>query len=195
MNDAREYEATLPLEDIRYLFATPEPDPFSSAELDVSGIDYLMSDLTGRRKLPERIRVTLVLPQEKIEADLEQKVSTALKRYCLRQMQSSERKARSVRLRGFRALRKGVVVLAVLLALSGLLSSRLFANDGPAVQAIIAALASSLVIAGWVVIWNPIDLFLYEAMPYQRERHIYRLLAETEVSIKPKPASSNVSTE
>ena len=84
MNDAREYEATLPLEDIRYLFATPEPDPFSLAELDVSGIDYLMSDLTGRRKLPERIRLTLVLPPEKIEADLEQKVSAALKRCCHR---------------------------------------------------------------------------------------------------------------
>src|SRR5579871_690952 len=105
MNAAREYEATLPLEDIRYLFAAPEPDPFSSAELDVSGIDYLMSDLTGRRKLPERVRLTLALPPEKIEADLEQKVSTALKRYCLRQMRSSERKARSVRLRGLRALR------------------------------------------------------------------------------------------
>ena len=195
MNDARKYEATLPLEDIRYLFATPEPDPFSPAELDVSGIDYLMSDLTGHRKLPERIRLTLLLPPEKIEANLEQKVSAALKRYCLRQMQSSERKARNVRLRGFRALRKGVVVLAVLLALSGVLSSRLFANDGPAVQAIIAALASSLVIAGWVVIWNPIDLFLYEAMPYQRESHIYRLLAEAEVSIKPRPASSDLFAE
>lgn len=195
MNDAREYEATLPLEDIRYLFATPEPDPFSPAELDVSGIDYLMSDLTGHRKLPERICLTLILPPEKIEANLEQKVSAALKRYCLRQMQSSERKARNVRLRGFRALRKGVVVLAVLLALSGVLSSRLFANDGPAVQAIIAALASSLVIAGWVVIWNPIDLFLYEAMPYQRESHIYRLLAEAEVSIKPRPASSDLFAE
>lgn len=189
MNDAREYDATLPLEDIRYLFATPVPDPFSPAELDVSGVDYLMSDLTGRRKLPEQIRVTLMLPPEQIEADLEQKVSAALKRYCLRQMHSSERKVRSVRARGFRALRKGLVVLAILLALSGVLSSRLFANDGPAVQVIIAALASSLVIAGWVVIWNPIDLFLYEAMPYQRESHIYRLLAEAEVRIKQKPAS------
>jgi hypothetical protein len=40
----------------------------------------------------------------------------------------------------------------------------------------------SLVIVGWVVIWRPIESFLYDGMPLVRRRKLYRRLAASKVT-------------
>ena len=38
-------------------------------------------------------------------------------------------------------------------------------------------LEEGLVVAGWVAMWRPMEIFLYERRPIRRERRIYRRLA------------------
>jgi hypothetical protein len=40
----------------------------------------------------------------------------------------------------------------------------------------------SLVIIGWVVIWRPIEIFLYDWIPLVRRRKLYRRLAASKVT-------------
>ena len=42
-----------------------------------------------------------------------------------------------------------------------------------------------LVIIGWVALWRPMEIFLYDWWPLLRERNLYRHLATAEVVVRP----------
>ena len=41
-----------------------------------------------------------------------------------------------------------------------------------------------LIILGWVALWRPMEIFLYEWWPILRERNLYRHLATAEVVVR-----------
>ena len=45
-------------------------------------------------------------------------------------------------------------------------------------------LQESFVILGWVSIWKPLEMFLYEWLPPDRRRRLFRRLAAAEVVIR-----------
>lgn len=44
-------------------------------------------------------------------------------------------------------------------------------------------LSEGFLIAGWVSLWHPIELLLYEWGPYQRQKQIYELIKEMELKV------------
>ena len=52
-----------------------------------------------------------------------------------------------------------------------------------------AALAEGLLIAGWVAMWRPINIFLYEWWPMRRLARVYAKIAAMEVEVRPPPSS------
>jgi hypothetical protein len=46
-----------------------------------------------------------------------------------------------------------------------------------------ALVPESLVIVGWVVLWRPVEMCLYDWLPVVRRRRLYRRLAESQVTV------------
>ncbi|MET3891383.1 hypothetical protein ABIE41_002459 [Bosea sp. OAE506] len=84
---------------------------------------------------------------------------------------------------GRRAFLIGFVGLALCLGISFALT-KVF--DGPFARIV----QESLVIIGWVVIWRPAEMFLYDWLPLLRRKRLYRRLAEARVSVKTAPPRS-----
>ncbi|MDP3318492.1 MAG: hypothetical protein Q8S58_05130, partial [Bosea sp. (in: a-proteobacteria)] len=59
--------------------------------------------------------------------------------------------------------------------------------DGPFARIV----QESLVIIGWVVIWRPAEMFLYDWLPLLRRRRLYQRLAEARVTVKTQTPGGN----
>lgn len=70
----------------------------------------------------------------------------------------------------------GIAVLALCLLLSWS-ASQYF--DAPFARVI----SESFVIIGWVVIWRPAEIFLYDWLPLVRRRKLYRRLADARIAV------------
>ncbi len=78
-------------------------------------------------------------------------------------------------------LREGRVSLLiglVALAISIFASEAIAAGEGALV-----ILKEGLIVAGWVAMWKPIHLYLYDWWPIRREIRMYRRLAEAPVEV------------
>ena len=51
-----------------------------------------------------------------------------------------------------------------------------------------AVLRESLLIGGWVAMWRPLEVFLYDWWPLWRRRNLYRRLAAATVLVKSSDA-------
>ena len=81
---------------------------------------------------------------------------------------------------GWQCLLIGVVFLAACLTLSQALGGR---QPGK----LWSLLQESLVIGGWVAMWRPMEIYLYEWWPLRRRRRIYDKLGRMPVEIVIQP--------
>jgi hypothetical protein len=86
--------------------------------------------------------------------------------------------ARDLRLL-FRQGRKSLAIGVAFLATCLLLREFLLGSENPLLQLI----AESLLIAGWVAMWRPLDIVLYDWWPLRRLEATYEKLAHMPVEI------------
>ena len=69
----------------------------------------------------------------------------------------------------------------------GFLVVCLFAREllVPSAWAVSRVLAEGLLIAGWVALWGPIDVFLYGWWPIAGRRRLLARLAQIDVEVRP----------
>ncbi len=61
----------LHLEEIKHLFVDPELNPFAYQRLQISGAEEAANYLRTKKRKVDRIRLTIFLPSEQIEPDLQ----------------------------------------------------------------------------------------------------------------------------
>lgn len=180
MSKEQFHEITLHLDDIQYLFADPEPD----SDMFVSGMDYLCSEIKAYPR-QEKFKVTIVLPQGKIADGQEDKTRQKLKRYCSFKIEESHRELIALHRQGVAALLIGLVVLVtcVLLAFGFSLVAQSGANEilKSLSQIITVLFAAS---AGWVALWMPAEIFLYDWWPFRQDMRIYKQIADADLVIR-----------
>jgi hypothetical protein len=71
----------------------------------------------------------------------------------------------------------GLAGLSLCMALIWLLTQ---AFEGPFMRVV----QESLVIVGWVVIWRPAEMFLYDWLPLLRRKTLFRRLADATVTVR-----------
>jgi hypothetical protein len=87
---------------------------------------------------------------------------------------------------GFKALLIGLLMLSICLLLAWYFTYQLPKRP------INRLILESFVILGWVSMWKPIEIFLYEWLPYARRRKLFRRLSDASVTVRPagqRPAS------
>ncbi len=166
------------LRDLRNFFHEPTIDPFAGEDIDISGIDQIMDALKARPDWKRaRFRAVVHLPPS-AEGDTRlPEMPRLLQRYCARQIQYSRRKIAELRIEGSHALRIGLVFLAACLGTSAALQQAVGETS-----LIVRFLVESLVIAGWVALWHPLELLLYSWWPYDQDIKLYEKIEAMELA-------------
>lgn len=169
------------LSDIHNFFQTPEVDPFLGENIEASGIDQLIDTMNARPDSRRIGRIVIHLPEPMIEPNLSARVRTAITNYCDAQIRLDVQKVREIWLEGRRALKIGLVFWAICLSLSLLFEEVIFTR-----HAIGRLFGEGFIIAGWVGLWRPAELLLYDWRPFAREKKRYQEIKAMEVAIVPR---------
>ena len=174
-------DVALALKDPRDLFREPELDPFAGEDNDESGFDRLIDMLRSNEDWRKsEFRLSLTLPAEFAGPDWELRIRRALTRYCDAQIVVARRKLLQVRAEGRRSLRIGGIFLIACLGLAAFAES-VFREGG-----LIATLVvEGLFIAGWVGLWQPVDLLLYAWWPHADEIKLHEKIKRMELVLIP----------
>jgi hypothetical protein len=161
----------------RQLFNTLDPSPFHEKDLDPAAERYLV-DAVEELPLNEDMRLLVHLPEDAITDDLDQHIQTAVQNYFrYRAMVKLHALRRSFR-EGRTALMVGLVFLVScsLLRELALVYGKGFSNE---------MLAEGLLIIGWVALWRPADILLYDWWPLLRRYRLLSKISRLTVEIRP----------
>jgi len=166
----------LKLREMSQLFNTMDPSPFHEKDLDHDAEEFIVS---WAREFPLDEPVALVvhlgvLPQEQ---DPQPMIERAIHHYFRYRVELNRREFRHLMQDGRRSLLTGLVFLAVCLTLS-----RFFLGAGTGTFSTFAR--ESLAIAGWVAMWRPMEIYLYDWWPLRRRERILQKLSQMAVQVR-----------
>jgi hypothetical protein len=164
----------LRLRELAQLFNSMDPSPFVDRDLDADAEEYIMSwarELPAGNDLELVIQLSVPAPPERTAG-----VEDAVRRYFAT-------RAAIKRLEFGQLMRRGRLSLLVgsIFLVSCLLLGELLAKSGSG--AVFAILREGLTITGWVAMWRPLEIYLYDWWPLFEERRRLDLLAKMRVRI------------
>jgi hypothetical protein len=167
---------TLRVREISQLFNTLDPFPFRDRDISPTVDQYIVDwaeDLS--QDLP--IQIVVQLLSRAGEEDRTSDISNAISAWY-----SAKEKSETIAIRAlFRNGRHASLIGITLLAACLFFAWRLSQNyNGPFAH----LMQESFVIIGWVVIWRPVEIFLYDWIPLLRRRKLYRRLAASKVTVQ-----------
>jgi hypothetical protein len=184
MSEDQLREITLPLDDIHDLFADPEP----GSDRFVSGVDTIYSEIrvhTRVHKQPERYKVTIELPREKITEGLLKNTNEKIKRYCQFKVEQSHKELIVLRHQGLDALRRSIWVVLISIGLGIPATTLSQSGVNSVLEGVLLFIALFCALgAGWVAVWMPFEYFLYDGWPFQQDMRVYKQMADADLVIK-----------
>jgi len=160
----------------RQLFDGRDPAPFHERDLDDDAVAYILGAAQEiSRKQPLAIVVTISEePEPRLEPHL---IVEAVRGHFINEGDQVERRLREHVRRGQWFLGVGLTVLVVFLMLAEFTVSL---PAGPLRE----VLREGLVITGWVAMWRPLEVLLYDWWPLIDERRQVRRILDAPVSIR-----------
>lgn len=190
---ARNNEITIPLNDIRHLFLDPDCDPFKDKNLTISGLDYAVKQLR-MKPLPEKIQLNLALSKGAADIDLAD-VKKALRRHCLNIVKDREEDSQYLSWQIGSNFKRAVLPFLIMIIAIGSIMYHMMDERSRLVQILLVLLNNCVIIMGWVLLWIPAEMYLYEAPRVRREIALYRLLADAEIRITQESSKSRQDPE
>jgi hypothetical protein len=162
------------------LFDNRDPAPFRDRDLDPGLVDYLID---GAHELAPAgpLHIVFWLARPCAPGEVEQ----AVQAHFQYEIDRGTRVRRRAVGTGWIALAIAAVVVVILVALSELVARAIPGTLG-------TGLKEALVISGWVLMWRPMELLVYDGIPWRRERKILRALRDAKVDVRagePPPAA------
>lgn len=160
----------------RQLFDTRDPAPFRERDLDAAAVDYL---LAAAQEIPRKRPLAIVVtvseePEPHLSRDV---IVEAVRGHFTHEAEQVERRLREHVRRGQMILGVGLTVLVVFLTLAEFTTSL---PEGPLRE----ILREGFVITGWVAMWRPLEVLLYDWWPHIDERRRIRRILDAPVSIR-----------
>jgi hypothetical protein len=177
MADDRFTRVTISVDDPIELFRMHEFDPFTDDVDSVSSLAQL-AQLPHLIKTISTTELYILLPKERVTPQTQAQVRHALGRYCDHMVAEARRKLVALRWVGLRTMALGLAIFGISLAASTAVGRLLWIPEGLRVLA-----SESLVVAGWVVIWQPVDSFVQGWWPHWEEERTFRALGGVRLSV------------
>ncbi|MCJ7537507.1 MAG: hypothetical protein MUO57_18435 [Anaerolineales bacterium] len=173
------------LNGIDELFQEPDFDPFNPTSRCESGMADLFNQ-TQDISSKEPLQIVISLPDDAVEPEMENKIISAIKRYCEVKIIHSDREIREIRKQGMRDLRWAIVISVILL-----LGAYLITQLTSLPEILIYLVSTGAGIIAWVTLWPPLDSLLYEWSPYRQTKLRYQLLFSAQIILKYQVSSSS----
>ena len=173
----------LRLRELAQLFNSMDPSPFVDRDLDRDAEEFIVG---WARELPATHEFELVVHLAEVPpADRAAGAENAVHRYFASRAELKGRELRQLLRRGRISLLAGLLFLGGCYGL-GLLLGIMFDRLGGGAFSPLAK--EGLVIVGWVAMWRPLEIFLYDWWPVHEERTLFRRLARMSVRLVPPAA-------
>ena len=163
------------IRELAQLFNVMDPSPFHEKELDVDAEEFIVG---WAQELPEGGPISLLVHLERVPADSDPQalIAEAIQHYFEYKAEVTRRRLAHLTREGWQDLLRGILFLGVCVFLAHLLV--VFQSM------FMSIFRESLLIPGWVAMWRPMELFLYERWPLQNQRMLYHKLAAMPVTVK-----------
>ena len=167
---------TVRVGELRQFFDSIDPAPFRERDLDPKVENFIVE---WAREVPREVPLSLRVC---IEGTAMPTVDNAVVMDAVHQFFSYRATSTNRRLKrlfgeGRISLFIGLLAVAGFTGLSQLVAQRMTSGFGE-------ILREGLAIAGWVAMWRPIEIFLYEWWPIRREQRLYARLSTLPVLVE-----------
>jgi hypothetical protein len=166
------------LKELSQLFDSLDPSPFSEKDLDPKAERYIIDSY---REMPARAVKSLVihLDQPAGASEPESVIADAIHEHFARQSRHLRQQLRLLVRRGLVSLGIGLAFLAAVFGISTAVTRLM--GESP----LAPLFEQGLLIVGWVAMWRPLEIFLYDWWPVAGERRMHERLSVMEVRLVP----------
>jgi hypothetical protein len=172
--------------ELRLLFNPIDPSPPAEKDLEAKAEEFIVSWARSlRRDARLALQIDVDKPDVPAQADV---VGQATHQFFRQRSLSASRRLRQLFRVGRTSLIIGVAFLALAVTLAGLV------NRALGETAFAALIRESMVIGGWVAMWRPLEIFLYDWWPILAERKLYDRLSAMPVNVRFRAATTETSS-
>lgn len=165
----------LRLRDLGQLFNSMDPSPFWEKDIDDDAETFIVE---WAEDFPTDQPVELVIHVEKAPDLLaHSQVTDSVHRYFEYQAERHRRRLRALFKQGRISLAVGLSFLGACLVISDLVH-KYWSGPGS------GFVAESFYIGGWVAMWRPLEVYLYDWWPIRRTVRVYNKLSEMDVHLR-----------
>lgn len=150
-----------------------DPSPFHEKDLDPAAAEFITS-WADEYPIRDPVEIRFHLERPLAEADPQTVIESAVHTYFADRTADKRLEFRRLMREGQKALIIGLVFLGVCVALA----QGLPRQAEPTVREVIR---ESLLVAGWVAMWRPMQIYLYEWWPIRRRRRLFDKLAHAPI--------------
>jgi hypothetical protein len=163
---------------IDQLFNAIDPSPFHSRDLDADADDYIVK---YAKELPKNAALELLIHLDQPPGNLAKLglVEQAIRAHFEASAQSTQAQLKDLFKRGRTSLLIGLAFLSASIGVSQWLGS----DSGAGLHAM-QILQQSIVIGGWVAMWRPMEIFLYDWWPVAARIRLLRRLSRLKVTVR-----------
>ncbi|MFL5563838.1 MAG: hypothetical protein ACJ77J_01980 [Gemmatimonadaceae bacterium] len=161
--------------DLRMFFNPIDPSPPTERDLESKAEEFIVDwARSARRDAQLALQIEVDTPTSPDEAET---VGAAVHEFFRQRSLSANRRLSQLFRVGRTSLLIGVASLAVAVTVASLVDGAF--GD----RAVGALLRETLVIGGWVAMWRPLEIFLYDWWPIRAERKLYERLSVMPVRV------------
>ncbi|HML13509.1 MAG TPA: hypothetical protein VK456_09405 [Xanthobacteraceae bacterium] len=158
------------------MFNSLDPSPFHDRDLDHDAEEYIVG-WAEEISLPRPLRLAIHLPQNEAAKVDQPMLERAIHNYFSYQQRQTQRRLRLLFRDGRIALLIGVSFLLVCILIRQVAYSF---GSGAASEIV----AEGMLIAGWVAMWRPLEIFLYDWWPLRRRTRVFGKLSNMPVVVR-----------
>jgi hypothetical protein len=164
---------------LHQMFNSLDPSPFYEKELDKDAHEYIV-DSVDEHHLQKPMKLVIQLPADQMHLAETAKLQDAIHNHFNYKLAEARRHMRFQMREGRIAFLIGFAFLIAIMSIRQLA----FAFGRGTVSGI---LAEGLLILGWVAMWRPMQIFLYEWWPIRHHCQLYAKIAAMPVEVREAP--------
>ena len=173
----RSYSIKLKLRDLSQLFNSMDPSPFFEKDLDDNADEFIVS---WAQEFPPHAEMNLrVYLEHWPEENPTELIRQAVHNHFTHRAELADLEFSYLMKQGRTSLIIGLSFLAACLAIS----ETLLLGEAHTWAAVVR---ESMTIAGWVAMWRPMQIYLYDWWPLRRRKRIYKKLSHMPVDVVPE---------
>lgn len=168
-------EIEIRLSSLQQLFNSFDPSPFHDKELDPEAENYIVGSV-DEFPLAQPLKLVIRLPADQVSGDDRRTVQRAIANYFTYRRQETGRRLRF-------QLREGRISLMIglLFLFACVLIRQLTIGIAGTLSQIVA---EGFLILGWVAMWRPLQIFLYDWWPIRHHARLFAKLVAMPVEVR-----------